>query len=186
VSETTGKYRGASSTMPQKSNPISAEAIIGFGVVAQTAGAAMMRALEAGHERATGEWQVEWHAVPSCLVAAASAVSVARDAAVGLQVFPDRMRANLTLDGGRILAEAYMIVLADHLGRDVAHESVYGAVLLSRAQGIDLSAALERSLTPELWDKIADLLPSAEGYLGNAAVLCASALRNWRSRAEGV
>lgn len=186
VSEATGKYRGASSTMPQKSNPISAEAIIGFGVVAQASAAAMMRALEAGHERATGEWQVEWHAVPSCLVAAASAVAVARDAATNLQVFPDRMRANLALDGSRILAEAYMIVLADHLGRDVAHESVYDAVLLSRAEEIDLSEALQRSIAPELWDKVASLLPSPDGYLGNATELCASALRNWRSRTTGM
>jgi 3-carboxy-cis,cis-muconate cycloisomerase len=185
VSEAAGKYRGASSTMPQKSNPISAEAIIGFGVVAQANAAAMLRALEAGHERATGEWQVEWHAVPNCLVAAASAVAVARDAAATLQVFPDRMRANLTLDGSRILAEAYMIVLAEHVGRDVAHESVYDAVLLSRAEDIDLPQALERSVAPELWGKVADLLPSADAYLGNAAELCASALSNWRSRAEG-
>jgi 3-carboxy-cis,cis-muconate cycloisomerase len=112
-------------------------------------------------------------------------VAVARDAAATLQVFPDRMRANLTLDGSRILAEAYMIVLAEHVGRDVAHESVYDAVLLSRAEDIDLPQALERSVAPELWGKVADLLPNADAYLGNAAELCASALSNWRSRAEG-
>jgi 3-carboxy-cis,cis-muconate cycloisomerase len=185
VSETTGKYRGASSTMPQKSNPISAEAIIGFGVVAQASAGAMLRALEAGHERAAGEWQVEWSAVPSCLVATASAVGVARDAAAGLRVFPDRMRANLALDGSRILAEAYMFVLANHLGRDVAHESVYDAVLLSRSEDIGLPEALQRSLAPELWDKVSDVLPTPDGYLGNARDLCASALTTWRSRDTG-
>lgn len=184
VSEATGKYRGASSTMPQKSNPISAEAIIGFGVVAQASATALLRALEAGHERAAGEWQVEWHAVPSCLIAAASSVAVAVDAATNLQVFPERMRANLALDGSRILAEAYMILLADHLGRDVAHETVYDAVLRSRTEDIALPVALQRSIQPELWDKVSVLLPSPDGYLGGAADLCASALKNWRSRAE--
>ncbi|MEV1329704.1 adenylosuccinate lyase family protein [Micromonospora costi] len=185
VSEATGKYRGASSTMPQKSNPISAEAIIGFGVVAQNAANAMLRALEAGHERAAGEWQVEWRAVPGCLIAAASALDVAREAAENLLVFPDRMRANLTRDGGRIMAEAYMIALAEHLGRDVAHESVYDAVLLSRADGLALPEALRRSVAPELWDRIAAVLPEPDAYLGNATRLCASALTAWRSRTHG-
>ncbi|GIF63865.1 adenylosuccinate lyase [Asanoa ishikariensis] len=183
VSEATGKYRGASSTMPQKSNPISAEAIIGFGVVAQSSANAMLRALEAGHERAAGEWQIEWRAVPDCLIAAASALDIAREAAEHLLVFPDRMRANLARDGGRIMAEAYMITLADHLGRDVAHESVYEAVLLSRADDLPLSEALRRSVSPELWDRIATVLPEPDTYLGNATDLCAAALRTWRTRA---
>ena len=182
VSEATGKYRGASSTMPQKANPISAEAIIGFGVIAQTSSAAMLRALEAGHERAAGEWQVEWSAVPSCLVAAASAASVAQEAASTLLVFPDRMRANLSRDGGRILAEAYMITLAQHVGRDLAHELVYDAVQLSRSENLPLPEAVERSVTSDLWAKVSTELPSSDGYVGNAGDLCAAAVKAWRSR----
>jgi len=99
-------YRGASSTMPQKANPISGEVTIGFGVMAQTSATAMLRAMEAGHERAAGEWQVEWQALPATCQATAGALRAAAALVEGLRVFPDRMDANRRADGGRIMAEA--------------------------------------------------------------------------------
>jgi len=125
VAEADGMYRGASSTMPQKANPISAELTIGFGLTAQASAAAMLRAMEAGHERAAGEWQIEWHALPTTLTSTAGALRMAAALVEGLRVFPDRMRTNLAADGGRIMAEAYMITLAAQLGRDRAHELLY-------------------------------------------------------------
>src|SRR6266566_4613586 len=77
VAEADGMYRGASSTMPQKANPISAELTIGFGLTAQASAAAMLRAMEAGHERAAGEWQIEWHALPTTLTSTAGALRMA-------------------------------------------------------------------------------------------------------------
>lgn len=106
VAEADGLYRGASSTMPQKANPISGEVTIGFGVMAQTSATAMLRAMEAGHERAAGEWQVEWQALPATCQSTAGALRAAAALVEGLRVFPDRMDANLRADGGRIMAEA--------------------------------------------------------------------------------
>lgn len=183
VTEVTGQYRGASSTMPQKSNPISCEAIVGFGISAQANAHALLRAMEAGHERAAGEWQIEWRAVPATFIAAASAMAISADTAATLQVFPDRMRANLDQDGGRLMAEAYMIVLAQHLGRNAAHEAVYEAVRLSRRDDIPLTKALRHGLAPQVWEVIADVLPVPEDYLGDTAAVCATALAAWRSRA---
>ena len=60
--------RGASSTMPQKRNPISCELIIaGAKLLRQHAGL-MLDAMVADHERATGPWQVEGVAVPASAV----------------------------------------------------------------------------------------------------------------------
>jgi adenylosuccinate lyase len=54
----------------------------------------------------------------------------------GLQVFPERMRRNLDLSGGLIMAEALMLDLGRHIGRQRAHDAVYdaaqGAVTESR------------------------------------------------------
>ena len=45
----------------------------------------------------------------------------------GLQVFPARMRANLDLSGGLIMAEALMLELGRQIGRQRAHDAVYDA-----------------------------------------------------------
>src|SRR5207253_6309403 len=45
----------------------------------------------------------------------------------GLQVFPDRMRENLDLSGGLIMAEALMLELGKQIGRQRAHDAVYEA-----------------------------------------------------------
>ena len=49
----------------------------------------------------------------------------------GLQVFPDRMRANLDLSGGLIMAEALMLELGRQIGRQRAHDAVYEAAQAS-------------------------------------------------------
>jgi len=54
----------------------------------------------------------------------------------GLQVFPERMRQNLDLSGGLIMAEALMLELGKQMGRQRAHDAVYeaaqGSVVQSR------------------------------------------------------
>src|SRR5215510_10541827 len=45
----------------------------------------------------------------------------------GLQVFPARMRENLDLSGGLIMAEALMLELGKQIGRQRAHDAVYDA-----------------------------------------------------------
>jgi 3-carboxy-cis,cis-muconate cycloisomerase len=180
VAEADGLYRGASSTMPQKANPISAELTVGFGVTAQAGVSAMLRAMEAGHERAAGEWQVEWQAVPQTCRSTAGALRAATALVDGLRVFPDRMRVNLEADGGRIMAEAYMIALSKELGRDKAHEVLYLAVRESRENGHPLLAALRDTVSARTWADLEPTLPTADDYLGSTAEICAAAVENWR------
>ena len=179
VAEVDGVYRGASSTMPQKANPVASELVVGFGVMAQASAMAMFRASEAGHERAAGEWQIEWQAIPQGCSAVAGALRAAAGIAEGLRVYPDRMLTNLNLDGGRIMAEAYMIALATVLGRDHAHEAVYQGVRESRENDVPLLAALESALTADIWDAVRDSLPLPEQYLGETSKICASAVAAW-------
>jgi 3-carboxy-cis,cis-muconate cycloisomerase len=49
----------------------------------------------------------------------------------GLQVFPARMRENLDLSGGLIMAEALMLELGKQIGRQRAHDAVYDAAQAS-------------------------------------------------------
>lgn len=179
VAEVDGLYRGASSTMPQKANPISAEVAIGFGVMAQVAAQAMLRAMESGHERAAGEWQIEWQALPQVCRSAAGALRAVCDIAAGLRVFPDRMDANLRADGSRLMAEAYMIALATQVGRDQAHELLYQAVRRSRETDEPLPDALRNSVSDEVWTTIAATLPEPGQYVGQVAAVCAAAVQEW-------
>jgi 3-carboxy-cis,cis-muconate cycloisomerase len=165
VAEADGEYRGASSAMPQKANPILAEAIIGFGVTAGQMSGALLRSLEAGHERATGEWQVEWQALPYVLRCAAGALALAGQLVAGLRVDAGRMRRNLALDHGLIMAEAHMSRLAAEIGRDRAHEVVYQAARRARATG----------------ESLAGIDPGQ--YTGSAAAICTASLERWKGTA---
>src|SRR5207244_11711608 len=52
----------------------------------------------------------------------------------GLQVVPDRMRENLALSGGLIMAEALILELGKEIGRQRAHDAVYEAAQASVTQ----------------------------------------------------
>lgn len=177
VSEALGYHRGASSTMPQKANPVLSEAIVGMTASCGPLVAALFRAMEAGHERAAGEWQIEWQVVPQVAVLAASALSVAAEVVEGLQVYPERMRANLEADGGALMAEAYMMFLAGELGQAAAHDLVYEAVRAARAQACDLHVALCKARAEAGEGPVARIAP--EAYVGEAEVVCTTAIAMW-------
>src|SRR5690606_8092780 len=98
VAEVDGHHRGASSTMPQKRNPITSEAIVGCSIIAAALSASISRVMEPGHERAAGEWHAEWYLLPHLASLAAGALSELGSLVRGLQVNPEQMRANLSHD----------------------------------------------------------------------------------------
>jgi 3-carboxy-cis,cis-muconate cycloisomerase len=186
VGEEGGHHRGASSTMPQKANPIYSEAVIGYGVAASATSTLLIRGMEAGHERSAGEWQVEWLAVPQVAEYTAAAVRLAGGTAGSLRVFPERMRANVELDGGLLMSEALMMRLAPALGRERAHDLVYAAAARTRSEGGDLVSACVRELPDEVREDLGRLLLDPAGYLGEATTVAARALREWESvRGQG-
>jgi 3-carboxy-cis,cis-muconate cycloisomerase len=163
--------RGSSSTMPQKRNPISCELIVAAAKIVRQHVGLMLDAVVADHERATGPWQVEWAAVPEAFIATAGALSHARFMLEGLIVDPVRMRRNLDLSGGLIVAEAVMMELARHVGRQQAHDLVYDACRAALAQGSTLLAELagRREVTRYLDAKRLAALTDPANYLGSTA-----------------
>ncbi|MGB3290454.1 MAG: adenylosuccinate lyase family protein [Burkholderiaceae bacterium] len=121
------KGRGASSTMPQKRNPISCELMWSASkAVRQHAGLAL-DAMMQDFERATGPWHIEWSAIPEAFVLTAGSLHQAKFMLAGLEVDTERMKRNLDISGGLIVAEAVMMGLAPHIGRQTAHDVVYDA-----------------------------------------------------------
>ena len=134
--------RGASSTMPQKRNPISSELMLaGAKAVRQHAGL-MLDAMVHDFERATGPWHAEWIAIPESFVLTAGALNQAKFMLGGLIVDEKRMRRNLDLTSGLIVAEAVMMGLAPHIGRQKAHDVVYDACRAVNEKGGTLADAL--------------------------------------------
>ncbi|HUN43303.1 MAG TPA: adenylosuccinate lyase family protein [Acetobacteraceae bacterium] len=162
--------RGSSSTMPQKRNPIASEYILAAARGAQALVPLMLGAMAQDHERATGPWQAEALAVPQAFVLTHGALLQARAIAEGMVVDAARMRRNLELTHGLIVAEAVMMGLAPHLGRGEAHHVVKHACDVALAEGIGLADALAREpAVTEKLDRVAiEHLTDPAGYLGSA------------------
>ena len=162
--------RGGSSTMPQKRNPIACELIIALAKVVRQHAGLMLDAMVADHERATGPWQLEWVALPQAFIASAGALGQTRFMASGLIVDPDRMRRNLDLTGGLIVAEAVMMALAKHIGRGAAHDVVYAACRKAAENGTPLIDELSkvRVVTSHFDAAALARLVDPQNYLGSA------------------
>src|SRR5262245_24151513 len=81
-------------------------------------------------------------ALPESFVLTAGAVHQAKFALGGLIVDPARMRENLGISHGLIVAEAAMMALAPHTGRQQAHDLVYAACRVVNERGGTLAEAL--------------------------------------------
>jgi 3-carboxy-cis,cis-muconate cycloisomerase len=178
VYEPGGHHKGASSTMPQKRNPVMSEAIIGIGLQVIGQAQMMFRAGEAGHERAAGEWQIEWKALPEVFINSITATRLAAEMIGGLGVNVERMKENLKIQNGLIMSEAYMIEISRSLGREKAHDAVHEASRISIAEQISLEDSLIRVL-PEVKTIIAKWPLSARNYIGNSNLICAQVLDQW-------
>jgi 3-carboxy-cis,cis-muconate cycloisomerase len=119
--------RGSSSTMPQKRNPISCELILAASKALRQHAGLALDAMVSDFERATGPWHVEWISVPESFGYAAGALHQGAFMLGGLIVDTGRMERNLGMTHGLIVAEAVMMGLAPHTGRNEAHDFVYDA-----------------------------------------------------------
>jgi 3-carboxy-cis,cis-muconate cycloisomerase len=172
--------RGSSSTMPQKRNPISCELIVASAKIVRQNAGLMLDAMLADHERATGPWHLEWVALPQAFIASSGALHQARFMLEGLIVDAGRMRRNLDLTGGLIVAEAVMMALAKHTGRQTAHDVVYGACRAALDKGSTLLAELEREpkVTQHLEAKRLAELTDPLNYLGSTQPMIDRVLGN--------
>jgi 3-carboxy-cis,cis-muconate cycloisomerase len=127
VSEPFVHGRGASSTMPQKRNPISSELMLAAAKAVRQHVATMLDGMIHDFERATGAWHLEWISLPESFLLTASSLANAKFMLAGLMVHEVRMRENLDLTHGLIVAEAVMMAVAPKLGRQYAHDVIYDA-----------------------------------------------------------
>jgi len=173
VFEPFSSHRGASSTMPQKRNPISSEILLANAKISRDAASLMLDAMVQDLERATGPWHAEWMALPQVCLLTAGSLAQAQFMLSGLIVDQAAMKRNLDSTRGLIVAEAVMMGLAPALGRQLAHDEVYAACrdAFTRREPL-LDALLRRpaiaSALPH--DQLAALCEPSN-YLGTAGAM---------------
>ena len=172
------KGRGASSTMPQKRNPISSELMLAAAKAVRQHAGLMLDAMVQDFERATGPWHAEWIALPESFILTAGALHQAKFALGGLIIDTDKMRQNLGLSRGLIVAEAVMMGLAPAIGRQQAHDIVYDACRTVNERGGTLAEALAAlpAVTAQFDRAAIDRLTDPANYLGLAPQMVDRAL----------
>jgi 3-carboxy-cis,cis-muconate cycloisomerase len=184
LSEGAREGKGGSSAMPQKRNPVDAMSALAAARLALAMVPTLMSGLEQEHERAVGAWQAEWVAVPHIFRHTGGAVMHVRQLLDGLEVHEDRMRRNLELAGGALMAEALTVALAPKLGRHEAQRIVKAESERVRSEGMSLrDAALTDTCTAGILsaDEIERALDPAQ-YLGATNDFIDLALESFREK----
>jgi len=161
--------KDTSSALPFKANPIYCGHVMTAASLVGQCAMSVLGAMRQREERSI-EGMLEYESVPHAFVQAERCLANLRIVLEGLMVFPIRMRQNLGLTRGVILAERYMMALAPHLGRLATHDLVHDACKAAVQEGSDVAAVLARM--PEV-AKHLDARALAElgdpgGYLGSA------------------
>jgi len=173
VSESSEEDRGGSSTMPQKSNPITSELIVAAARMNASLLSALHQAQIQEQERATHGWQVEWLTLPQMVLLTGGALKHAIELARNMRVDESAMRANIARGRDLILAEAAVFVLAQSMSRPEAEELVKNATRLAVSEGkplIDVVRNLASGKIPEGavdWQALA----APENYLGETQTI---------------
>ncbi len=165
VLESDDPSRGGSSTMPQKRNPVISEIIIAAARQNATLLSSMHGAMIQEHERATGNWQLEWHTLPQMLHLTMTALKKAVFLGENLVVNVEQMQANVSASKGLMLAEAIDLALAPHIGRSEAKALIKASVPTVLAENRHLVDVVREQVNIDLdWDSLRD----EANYLGQS------------------
>jgi 3-carboxy-cis,cis-muconate cycloisomerase len=178
VSEPHSPGRGSSSSLPHKRNPVGATVAAAAALRIPGLVSTMLSAMVQEHGRAAGGWHAEWETLPEIFLLVHGAVVHLTHVIQGLEVDPVRMRENLELTRGLILAEAVTVALAPALGRMGAHQLVERACAQAQAERRHLRQVLSEyaEVRTVLSDDALARLFDPRHYVGLADVLVSRAL----------
>ncbi|HZA54813.1 MAG TPA: 3-carboxy-cis,cis-muconate cycloisomerase [Candidatus Udaeobacter sp.] len=168
VAESGEEGRGGSSTMPQKSNPITSELIVTAARVNASLLSATHQALIQEHERATHGWQMEWLTLPQMVILTSGALRNAVYLANNLRVDQRKMRDNIARANDVVLAEAAVFALARVMPRPKADELVKNACSIAVSEGKPLIEVVRTLAAGLVSDGTVDwpALAMPENYIG--------------------
>jgi len=171
-----------SSTMPQKRNPKLCQDIIAAAAEVRAAVPLALEAMQTEHEADRTTSLIMEAAEARASIALGDALSRLIEVLRGLRLDPDRMRRNLDLGGGLIMAEAIMLNLGAAIGRQHAHDVVYDAAQSAFVEGRPFAELLatDPRITAHLDAEAITALLDPTAYTG----LCAEMARDAAARAR--
>src|SRR4029077_13875144 len=160
-----------SSTMPQKRTPKLCQDIIAAAAEIRAAVPLALEAMMTEHEADRTTSVMMDAAEARASIATGDMLSRLVEVLRGLRLDPKRMRANLDLGGGLIMAEAVMLDLGKTIGRQHAHDVVYEAAQAAFVEGKSFAQRLAADplVTAHLDARAIEALLDPTAYTG----LCA-------------
>jgi len=175
-----------SSTMPQKRNPQLCQDIIAAAAELRSLVPLAMEAAQTEHEADRTTTLMMHEALSRAAILTGDALVRLVNVLSDLKLDPARMRRNLDLSGGLIMAEAVMLKLAEAIGRQHAHDVVYEAAqeaATGKGSFAGLLAADVRVTAHLAPERIAALLDPTT-YVGLCPKLAHQAAERARTAAE--
>jgi 3-carboxy-cis,cis-muconate cycloisomerase len=171
-----------SSTMPQKRNPKLCQDIIAAAAEVRASVPLALEAMQTEHEADRTTSLIMEAAEAHAAIALGDALARLVEVMKGLKLDPARMRRNLDLGGGLIMAEAVMLDLGAAIGRQHAHDVVYDAAQAAfvESQSFAELLAADPRVTAHLDAQAIRGLLDPTAYTG----LCAEIARDAASRAR--
>ncbi len=158
---------GASSTMPQKQNPVAPSAIVALARLAVGLNSTIQGAAMAREARDGATWMTEWLTLPQLCLATGRALMLAGDVARTLTPDAAALRAPLNQGLGLWAAEALTFALAQTMPRPEAQRKVKAMVAEAIAQNITLADIAAQNYPGRDWRAYL----AAENHLGEAPTL---------------
>lgn len=136
-----------SSTMPHKRNPAVSESMWTLGEIVKNDVRATMSSLGSLHERDKAVYTMEVDFLPRIFGHTHRMLEISLVLFRGLTVDAERMIANMDLSDGMLFSERALMVLAERMGRQAAHEVLYDLTMEAAEAGTHLRDALLASPT---------------------------------------
>lgn len=173
-----------SSTMPQKRNPKLCQDIVGFAAEVRSTVPLALEAMQTEHEADRTTTVMLDAAEGRACILLGDILSRLGEVMRGLTLNPQRMRANLDLGGGLIMAEAVMLELGKILGRQHAHDVVYDAAQSAFTAQLSFGALLKADarVTAHLPPAAIEQLLDPVAYTGLCAQMAHEGARRVRQR----
>jgi adenylosuccinate lyase len=177
-----------SSTMPQKRNPKLCQDVIALSAEVRAQVPLALEAMQTEHEADRTTSLMMDAAEARASIAMADALSRLGAIMRGLKLDPARMRRNLELGGGLIMAEAVMLKLGASIGRQHAHDVVYEAAQAAIIEGRAFSTLLaaDPRVSAHLGSAAIDELLDPIAYTGLCAEMAGQAVGRARTAAAAL